>query len=54
MRCGGHSNPRTHRPSNGLAGAELIYAIEKQVKKYENTNQLQVIYQSRVTKLIQK
>jgi succinate dehydrogenase/fumarate reductase flavoprotein subunit len=30
----GHSKARTHRPSNGLAGSAMIFAIQKQLEKY--------------------
>ena len=33
-RLGGHSEARTHRPSNGMAGAEIIYAMQREVKKF--------------------
>lgn len=33
-QMGGHSFPRTHRPSQGLAGSAIIFALEKQLKKY--------------------
>ena len=33
-QMGGHSKPRTHRPSSGLAGSAMIFALQKQVEKY--------------------
>ena len=32
---GGHSHKRMHRPSNGMAGAEIIYGMQKAVREYE-------------------
>jgi len=37
-QLGGHQNKRTHRPSNGMAGAEIIYALQRAVKKYQRTD----------------
>ena len=33
-QMGGHSKARTHRPSSGLAGSAMIFALQKQVEKY--------------------
>ena len=33
-QMGGHSKARTHRPSSGLAGSAIIFALQKQVDKY--------------------
>ena len=33
-QLGGHSFPRTYRPSTGMAGSELIFAISKIIKTY--------------------
>jgi len=33
-QMGGHSKARTHRPSNGLAGSAMIFALQKQLEKY--------------------
>ena len=30
-QLGGHSFARTHRPSNGMIGAELVFALQKEV-----------------------
>lgn len=32
-QLGGHSYPRTHRPSSGLAGSAMVFAIQKQLEK---------------------
>ena len=34
-QLGGHSSRRTHRPSNGMAGAEIIYGMQKAIKSYQ-------------------
>jgi hypothetical protein len=51
-QLGGHSNKRTHRPSNGMAGAEIIYNLQKAVRKYEDTGRLKILVDTRVKKLI--
>ena len=33
-QLGGHSYPRTYRPSTGMAGSELIFAISKIIKSF--------------------
>ena len=33
-QLGGHSVPRTHRPANGMAGAELVAAVKGEVMKF--------------------
>lgn len=50
-QLGGHSYQRTHRPKNGMAGAEIIYGMQKAVKKYLKTDQLQILMNTKVTKL---
>ena len=32
---GGHSHARTHRPANGMIGAELTFALQKVMKLAE-------------------
>eukprot|EP00959_Pyramimonas_sp_CCMP1952_P085854 1795895-Pyramimonas_sp.AAC.1 len=32
-QLGGHSHARTHRPASGMAGSELVRAVQKQVEK---------------------
>eukprot|EP00591_Stephanopyxis_turris_P004924 CAMPEP_0195510808 /NCGR_PEP_ID=MMETSP0794_2-20130614/3344_1 /TAXON_ID=515487 /ORGANISM="Stephanopyxis turris, Strain CCMP 815" /LENGTH=1256 /DNA_ID=CAMNT_0040638299 /DNA_START=317 /DNA_END=4087 /DNA_ORIENTATION=+ len=51
-QLGGHSHKRTHRPKNGMAGAEIIYQMQKAVKKYEKTGEVQIKIDTKVTKLI--
>jgi succinate dehydrogenase/fumarate reductase flavoprotein subunit len=53
-QMGGHSFPRTHRPSSGLAGSAIIFAIEKQLKKYlaRDNGQLQLLKWTRATRLL--
>ena len=67
VQLGGHSHKRTHRPNVGFVGAELMYAIEKEIKSYETTTStststskgrrqagvLKILVNTRVTKLIQ-
>jgi len=37
-QLGGHSYPRTHRPENGMAGAEIIFALQKKLKQFLKKN----------------
>jgi flavocytochrome c len=50
-QLGGHSSKRTHRPSNGMAGAEIIYAMQKAVREYEETGRVKVLVDTRVSSL---
>lgn len=47
-QLGGHSKPRTYRPPTGMAGSELILALQKIVKKFVG-GQLTLILGARVT-----
>ncbi|CAB9500982.1 ERO1-like protein alpha [Seminavis robusta] len=51
-QLGGHSSKRTHRPSNGMAGAEIIYGMQKAVRKYEKKGQVRILVDTKVTQLI--
>jgi len=53
-QLGGHSAKRTHRPSNGMAGAEIIYGVQKAVKKYQSSGKVKILTDSKVTELIQR
>jgi len=50
-QLGGHSAKRTNRPYNGMAGAEIIYAMQKAVKEYEKSGALTILMNTRVTNL---
>jgi flavocytochrome c len=51
-QLGGHSHKRTHRPSNGMAGAEIIYAMQKAVRAYEESGRVEILVDTRVTRLL--
>lgn len=51
-QLGGHSHKRTHRPSNGMAGAEIIYQMQKAVRAYEKTGKVKILVDTKVTGLI--
>ena len=51
-QLGGHSYKRTHRPSNGMAGAEIIYAVQKAVKAYEKEGKVKILVDTKVSSLI--
>jgi len=50
-QLGGHGHKRTHRPSSGMVGAEVIYAIQKAVKSYEKSGMVKILIDTRVTQL---
>jgi len=41
-QLGGHSHARTHRPANGMIGAELTFALHRELKTYVKSGQLQL------------
>jgi len=51
-QLGGHSHKRTHRPSNGMAGAEIIYQMQKAVRSFEKTGRAKILVDTKVTGLI--
>lgn len=51
-QLGGHAHKRTHRPSNGMAGAEIIYHLQKEVRAYEKTGRVKILVDTRVTELV--
>ena len=53
-QLGGHQHKRTHRPKNGMVGAEVIYGMQKAVKKFENSGMVKIYTDAKVTKLVQE
>jgi len=53
-QLGGHSHKRTHRPSNGMAGAEIIYQMQKAVRSFEKTGKVKILVDTKVTSLLQE
>jgi len=51
-QLGGHTNKRTHRPNNGMAGAEIIYHIQKTVRSFEKTGRVKILVDTQVKELI--
>ncbi|GMH80576.1 hypothetical protein TL16_g08603, partial [Triparma laevis f. inornata] len=51
-QLGGHSAKRTNRPNNGMAGAEIITGMRREVKKYEKSGQLKVLLKTRMVELM--
>mmetsp|Transcript_34338 Transcript_34338/g.72249 ORF Transcript_34338/g.72249 Transcript_34338/m.72249 type:complete len:1299 (+) Transcript_34338:130-4026(+) len=51
-QLGGHGHKRTHRPSSGMVGAEVIYNIQRAVKSYEKTENLKILMDTRVVQLV--
>jgi len=51
-QLGGHSSQRTHRPSNGMAGAEIIYGIQRAVKEYVKSGRVEIWTDTKVTRLL--
>jgi len=50
-QLGGHSHKRTHRPKQGMVGAEIIYNVQRAVKAYEKSGMVKIIVDTRVTQL---
>ncbi len=50
-QLGGHSAKRTNRPANGMAGAEIIYGMQRAVKEYEKLGAVRIMLGSRVVEL---
>ncbi|GMH52020.1 hypothetical protein TrRE_jg3794, partial [Triparma retinervis] len=53
-QLGGHSAKRTNRPSNGMAGAEIIYGMQRAVKEYEKQGKVEILMGRRVMDLIKE
>eukprot|EP00526_Cylindrotheca_closterium_P001999 CAMPEP_0113657784 /NCGR_PEP_ID=MMETSP0017_2-20120614/31288_1 /TAXON_ID=2856 /ORGANISM="Cylindrotheca closterium" /LENGTH=1123 /DNA_ID=CAMNT_0000571849 /DNA_START=44 /DNA_END=3416 /DNA_ORIENTATION=+ /assembly_acc=CAM_ASM_000147 len=51
-QLGGHSHKRTHRPSNGMAGAEIIYHLQKELRSYEKQGKIKIMVDTRVKQLL--
>ena len=51
-QLGGHSYARTHRPANGMIGAELVYALQREVRKFEASGRLSLLTSTRVASLL--
>lgn len=52
---GGHSAPRTYRPSTGMAGSEMVYAITKLTKslaKNEKSDSLRLLFGVRLQRIL--
>ena len=52
-QLGGHFFKRTHRPKNGMVGAEIIYAVQKAIKAYEKSGMVEILVDTTVRNLIQ-
>ena len=51
-KLGGHKYKRTHRPNNGMVGAEVIYGMQKAVKKYQKSGMVKIMVDTVAKKLI--
>ena len=51
-QLGGHQHRRTHRPKNGMVGAEVIYGMQKAVRKFEKSGMVKIFTDTKVTKLL--
>ena len=50
-RLGGQSFASTRRPTDGVAGSEIVVALEKQLKKYKESGQLTVMKNTKAISL---
>ena len=51
-QLGGHSHKRTHRPKNGMVGAEVIYGMQRAVKEYEKSGRVEILTDTKVINLL--
>jgi len=51
-QLGGHSRKRTHRPNNGMVGAEVIYGMTKVIKDFEKKGRAKILLDCKVTQLL--
>jgi FAD-dependent fumarate reductase len=51
-QLGRHSAQRSHRPSNGMAGSEIIYGFQKLVRQFEKTGEIKILVETWVTQLL--
>jgi len=51
-KLGGHSHARTHRPRTGMAGAELVYALHRELRKFEGEGRAAVLKEAAVDRLL--
>jgi len=51
-QLGGHQYKRTHRPKNGMVGAEIIYGVQKAVKEYEKQGKVKIMTDTKVVGLL--
>eukprot|EP00750_Incisomonas_marina_P024281 INCI51.1.p1 GENE.INCI51.1~~INCI51.1.p1 ORF type:complete len:1362 (+),score=256.52 INCI51.1:419-4087(+) len=52
-QLGGHSHPRTHRPTEGLVGQEMILAMQRIVKaEAKSGSKMKLLLRSRVQRLL--
>lgn len=51
-QLGGHKHKRTHRPKNGMVGAEVIYGMQKAVKQYEKSGMVTILTDTKVIELV--
>lgn len=53
-QCGGHSAPRTHRPTTGAAGGYITLGLLRHVKKFAKKGQATIIKKAKMTSLIRE
>ena len=51
-QLGGHGHKRTHRPTQGMVGAEIIFHISRAVKSYEKSGALKLMVDTKVESLV--
>ena len=51
-QLGGHSYARTHRPNNGMIGAEIVFALQRTLKEFEKSGSLKILTGCRVSRLL--
>lgn len=52
VQLGGHSRKRTHRPSTGFVGAEVMNALQTAIRSYEAKGYAKIMVDHKVTSLL--
>ena len=48
-RLGGHSHARTYRPTEGMAGSSLVFALKGKCEEYLQSGRFKIVKKARVT-----
>lgn len=54
IQLGGHSVQRTHRPLNGMIGAEVVSQLTNAVRLFERRGAVKILLDTKVTRLVRR